>query len=64
MELRDRAEKLESRAEERKRKEGEAEETETRPEERFIFASCEHGHFDSTRPMKKLANGLACPYKR
>src|SRR5262249_33956953 len=53
MELRDRAEKLERRDEEKKREEAQqGEKRENRPAKRFVFPSCEHGNFDSTRPMK------------
>ena len=66
MELRDRAEKLERQVE--KLEEKQSEKRESRPEDRFVFPSCEHGHFDSTRPMKNwrtswrtLTRAITCP---
>src|SRR5262249_35134214 len=68
IELRDRAEKLERCEADKKRAEGQAEKLENRPAERFVFPSCEHGNFDSTRPMKNwrtawraLTRAIECP---
>src|SRR5262249_39461118 len=68
MELRDRADKLESRNDEKNREEGQKEKVETHPADRFVFPSCEYGNFDSTRPMKNwrtawraLTRAIACP---
>jgi hypothetical protein len=66
MELRDRAEKLETRDAEKK---GESKETvESQRAAHFVFPSCEHGHFDATRPMKNwrtawraLTRAISCP---
>src|SRR5262245_151291 len=67
MELRDRAEKLESR-EAVKRAGKQTETLESRRAEHFVFPSCEHGYFDAARPMRNwrtawraLTRTVSCP---